>query len=50
MSSFPPLFQVSNLFAKFNLCTVQAGQYTGLTQRFKFTYPLDTEEEAGILR
>lgn len=42
MSSFSSLSQVSNLFAKFHLCVVQAGQCTGLTQRFKFTFSLDT--------
>lgn len=49
--SLSSLSQVSNLFAKFHLCVVKAGQCTGLTQRFKFTFSLDTEEAvAGMLR
>lgn len=45
---FLPLSGVK-LFAKFHLCAVQAGQGTGLTQRFKFSFSLDTEEEAAGL-
>lgn len=45
---FLPLSGVKSV--KFHLCVMQAGQCTGLTQRFKFTFSLDTEEAAGMLR